>query len=97
MAYVNKMDIMGADFFRVVSMMKERLRRQRRAHPAAHRHRSRFQGHHRPASSMKAEIYYDDDGQAPSTISEIPEDLKDMAEEYHAAADRGRRRKPTKN
>ena len=26
MAYVNKMDIMGADFFRVVSMMKEKIK-----------------------------------------------------------------------
>ena len=37
LAYVNKMDIMGADFFRVVRMMKERLKTHRRTHPAAHR------------------------------------------------------------
>ena len=50
MAYVNKMDIMGADFFRVVDMMKDRLGANARAHPASHRQRGRFQGHHRPGA-----------------------------------------------
>ncbi len=37
MAYVNKMDIMGADFYRVVQMMKERLQVQRRSDSASDR------------------------------------------------------------
>ena len=37
MAYVNKMDITGANFFRVVDMMKDRLQRQCGARSAAHR------------------------------------------------------------
>ncbi len=38
MIYVNKMDIMGADFYNVLDMMHDRLKCQRRPHPAAHRH-----------------------------------------------------------
>ena len=37
MAYVNKMDIMGADFYNVVDMMHDRLHCERGADPAAHR------------------------------------------------------------
>ena len=39
MIYVNKMDIMGADFYRVLDMIARAPEVQRRAHPAAHRQR----------------------------------------------------------
>ncbi len=41
MAFVNKMDIMGADFFNVVGMMKDRLEVQRSADPASDRRQRR--------------------------------------------------------
>ena len=42
MAYVNKMDIMGANFYRVVDMMKERLKTNPVADPTADRCRGYF-------------------------------------------------------
>ena len=47
-AYVNKMDIMGADFFRVVDMMKERLHSNAVPIQLAHRQGSYLHRHHRP-------------------------------------------------
>ena len=47
-AFVNKMDRTGADFDRVVRMMRERLARQPGADPASHRDGGQLPGRHRP-------------------------------------------------
>ncbi|MBE5780048.1 MAG: elongation factor G [Clostridiales bacterium] len=81
MAYVNKMDIMGADFFRVVSMMKERLGANAVPIQLPIGKESDFKGII-DLVRMKAEIYYDDEGKDVRE-EEIPADLMDLAEEYH--------------
>ena len=83
MAYVNKMDILGADFFRVVDMMKSRLG----AHPVPLQlpigYEDTFKGFV-DLVDMKAVIYTDDLGKT-SEASEIPEDMQEQAEEYRQA------------
>ena len=81
MAYVNKMDIMGADFFRVVNMMKERLGANAVPIQLPIGKEADFKGII-DLVRMKAEVYYDDEGKDVRD-EEIPEDLKEMAEEYH--------------
>ena len=81
MAYVNKMDIRGADFFRVVSMMKERLGANAVPIQLPIGKEADFKGII-DLVRMKAEVYYDDEGKDVRD-EEIPEDLKEMAEEYH--------------
>ena len=81
MAYVNKMDIMGADFFRVVDMMKERLGANAVPIQLPIGKEADFKGII-DLVRMKAEVYYDDEGKDVRD-EEIPEDLKEMAEEYH--------------
>ena len=79
LAYVNKMDIVGADFYRVVSMMKERLQANAVPIQLPIGSEADFKGLV-DLLKMKAEIYTDDLG---NTIdeTEIPADLKDAAEE----------------
>ena len=83
LAYVNKMDIVGADFYRVVSMMKERLQANAVPIQLPIGSEADFKGLV-DLLKMKAEIYMDDLG---NTIdeTEIPADLKDAAEEARAA------------
>ena len=83
LAYVNKMDIVGADFYRVVSMMKERLQANAVPIQLPIGSEADFKGQV-DLLKMKAEIYTDDLG---NTIdeTEIPADLKDAAEEARAA------------
>ena len=83
LAYVNKMDIVGADFYRVVSMMKERLQANAVPIQLPIGAEADFKGQV-DLLKMKAEIYTDDLG---NTIdeTEIPADLKDAAEEARAA------------
>ena len=80
MAYVNKMDILGADFYRVVDMMKTRLG----AHPVPIQlpigYEDTFKGIV-DLIDMKAIIYTDDLGKT-SEETDIPEDLKENAELY---------------
>ena len=80
MAYVNKMDITGADFFNVMKMMRERLN----ANPVAVQipigAEDTFKGLV-DLIDMKAIIYEDDLGKVADTV-EIPDDLKATAEEY---------------
>ena len=78
LAYVNKMDIVGADFYRVVSMMKERLQANAVPIQLPIGSEADFKGLV-DLLKMKAEIYMDDLG---NTIdeTEIPADLKDAAE-----------------
>ena len=83
LAYVNKMDIVGADFYRVVSMMKERLQANAVPIQLPIGAEADFRGQI-DLLKMKAEIYTDDLG---NTIdeTEIPADLRDSAEEARAA------------
>ena len=81
LAYVNKMDITGADFFRVVEMMKERLHANAVPIQLPIGVESSFVGLV-DLVRMKAEIYVDEMG---TTMDEtdIPADLVEMAQEYH--------------
>lgn len=82
MAYVNKMDIMGADFYRVVDMMKDRLKCNAVPIQLPIGSESDFKGLI-DLLEMKAYIYADDDrlGQHIS-VEDIPADMQEKAEEY---------------
>ena len=82
MAYINKMDIMGADFFRVVGMIHDRLRVTAVPIQLPIGRESSFRGII-DLMSMKADVYYDDLGK-DMREEEIPEDMRELAEEYHA-------------
>jgi len=81
LAYVNKMDITGADFFNVVSMMKERLGANAVPIQLPIGRESDFVGIV-DLIEMKAIIYHDDDGKNTDDAP-IPEDMMELAEEYH--------------
>ena len=81
MAYVNKMDIMGADFYRVVDMMKDRLKCNAVPIQLPIGAEDEFRGII-DLVEMKAYIYYDDLGK-DIRIEEIPEDMKEKAQQYH--------------
>ena len=80
MAYVNKMDITGADFFNVMKMMQERLQ----ANPVAIQlpigSEDTFSGIV-DLIKMEAIIYEDDLGKVADEVA-IPDDMKDLADEY---------------
>ena len=80
MAYVNKMDIMGADFFRVVDMMKERLGANAVPIQLPIGKEGDFKGII-DLVRMKAEVYYDDEGKDVRE-EDIPAELQDLADEY---------------
>ena len=82
MAYVNKMDIMGADFYNVVKMMKERLKCNAVPIQLPIGAEDTFKGII-DLLEMKAYVYYDDLGK-DIRVEEIPEDMKELAERYHA-------------
>lgn len=82
MAYVNKMDIMGADFFRVIRMMKDRLHANAVPIQLPIGVEATFKGIV-DLVRMKAEVYYDDDGK-DVRLEEIPENLRELANEYRA-------------
>ena len=81
MAYVNKMDIMGADFYRVVQMMKDRLKCNAGPIQLPIGSEDTFKGII-DLVTMKAEIYYDDLGKDVRE-EDIPEDMRELAEKYH--------------
>jgi elongation factor G len=83
MAFVNKMDISGADFFNVVSMIKSRLGKNAVPIQLPIGKEDEFIGII-DLFEMKAYFYKDDKGDDIS-IEEIPADLKDSAEKYRAA------------
>ncbi len=83
MAYVNKMDITGADFFRVVQMMKDRLRTNPVPIQLPIGKESSFRGII-DLMNMEADIYYDDMGK-DMRVEAIPEDMQELAEEYRNA------------
>lgn len=82
MAYVNKMDIMGADFYRVVKMMHDRLKCNAVPIQLPIGAEDVFKGLI-DLVEMKAYVYYDDLGK-DIRVEEIPEDMKELAEEYHS-------------
>ena len=82
MAYINKMDIMGANFYRVIDMMKSRLK----THPVPIQlpigAEDTFRGII-DLMNMEADVYYDDMGK-DMRVEPIPEDMREKAEEYRA-------------
>ncbi|MDE5769092.1 MAG: elongation factor G [Oscillospiraceae bacterium] len=80
MAYVNKMDIMGADFYRVVEMMKDRLHCNAVPIQLPIGAEETFKGII-DLVEMKAYVYYDDLGK-DIRVEEIPDDMKEKAQEY---------------
>ena len=80
MAYVNKMDIMGADFYRVLRMMHDRLKCNAVAIQLPIGAEDTFKGLI-DLVEMKAYIYTNDLG-TDIQITDIPEDMKDLANEY---------------
>ena len=83
MAYVNKMDIMGADFYNVVAMMKDRLNCNAFPIQLPIGSENLFRGII-DLVRMRAEVYYDDLGK-DFRDEEIPADMLEKAEEYRAA------------
>jgi len=80
MAYVNKMDIMGADFYNVVSMMKDRLSCNAVPIQLPIGSEDTFKGIV-DLVEMNADVYYDEMGN-DMRVEEIPADMKEKAEEY---------------
>jgi len=80
MAYVNKMDIMGADFYRVLRMMHDRLKCNAVAIQLPIGAEDTFKGLI-DLVEMKEYIYTNDLG-TDIQITDIPEDMKDLANEY---------------
>ncbi|MDD2447511.1 MAG: elongation factor G [Tissierellia bacterium] len=80
LCFVNKMDIVGADFFRTTAMIKDRLK----ANPVPIQlpigKEDTFNGMV-DLVEMNAEVYHDDLGQQIE-ITDIPDELKDLAIEY---------------
>ena len=82
MGYVNKMDINGANFYRVVDMMHERLHANAVPIQLPIGAESEFRGII-DLMTMDADVYYDDLGK-DMRVEPIPEDMKELAEEYRA-------------
>ncbi|MBC5580292.1 elongation factor G [Anaerofilum sp. BX8] len=83
MIYVNKMDIMGANFYHVLDMVKERLKANAVPIQLPIGKEDTFKGII-DLIDMTADIYYDDLGK-DIRVEEIPEDMKAKAQEYHDA------------
>ena len=80
MIYINKMDIMGADFYNVLRMIDERLKCNAVPIQLPIGKEADFRGII-DLVEMKADVYYDEMGK-DMRVEEIPEDMKDLAEEY---------------
>lgn len=83
MAYVNKMDIMGADFYNVVQMMHDRLKCNAVPIQLPIGSEDTFRGII-DLLEMKADVYYDDLGK-DMRVEDIPEDMREKAEQYRTA------------
>jgi len=81
MVYVNKMDIMGADFFRVLDMIHERLKCNAVPIQLPIGSETFFKGNV-DLLTMKANVFYDELGK-DVRVEDIPEDMVDICEEYH--------------
>ena len=80
MAYVNKMDITGADFYHVIQMMRDRLHTNAIAIQLPIGAEDTFNGII-DLVKMEAIVYEDDLGKVSKEV-EIPEDMRDIAEDY---------------
>ena len=80
MAYVNKMDITGADFYHVIQMMRDRLHTNAVAIQLPIGAEDNFQGVV-DLVKMEAIVYEDDLGKVSKEV-EIPDDMLEMAEDY---------------
>ena len=80
MIYVNKMDIVGADFFNVLNMVHERLKCNAVPIQLPIGSEENFKGII-DLVDMNADVYYDDLGKDMRT-EEIPENMKELAQEY---------------
>ena len=80
MIYVNKMDIMGADFYHVLDMVHDRLKCNAVPIQLPIGSEETFKGII-DLVDMNADIYYDDLGKDMRT-EEIPEDMRELAEQY---------------
>ncbi len=81
MVYVNKMDINGANFYRCVNMLKERLHANAVPIQLPIGAEQTFRGIV-DLMNMEADVYYDDLGK-DMRVEPIPEDMREQAEEYH--------------
>ena len=81
MIYVNKMDIMGADFYNVLHMIEDRLKCNAVPIQLPIGAEDTFKGII-DLVEMNADIYYDDLGK-DMRVEEIPADMVDLANEYH--------------
>ena len=81
MIYVNKMDIMGADFFNVLRMIDERLKCNAVPIQLPIGKEADFRGIV-DLVEMNADVYYDEMGK-DMRVEEIPADMMDLAQEYH--------------
>ncbi|MEI3347352.1 MAG: elongation factor G [Dysosmobacter sp.] len=81
MIYVNKMDIMGADFYNVLHMIEDRLKCNAVPIQLPIGSEETFKGII-DLVEMDADIYYDDLGK-DMRVEPIPEDMMDLANEYH--------------
>ena len=81
MIYVNKMDIMGADFYNVLDMVRDRFKCNAVPIQLPIGSEDTFKGIV-DLINMDAEVYYDDMGNDVRR-EEIPEDMKELAEKYH--------------
>ena len=82
MIYVNKMDIMGADFYNVIDMIHDRLKANAVPIQLPIGKEADFRGII-DLIEMNADIYYDELGQ-DMRVEEMPEDMRDLAEEYRS-------------
>ena len=80
MGYVNKMDIMGADFYHVIDMMKQRLKCNAVPIQLPIGSETFFRGII-DLVEMNADVYYDDLGK-DMRVEEIPDDMKEKAQQY---------------
>ena len=80
MVYINKMDIMGADFFHVINMMVERLKCTPVPIQLPIGAEENFRGIV-DLLHMNAHVYYDDLGK-DIRIEDIPEDMREQAQKY---------------
>ena len=81
MVYVNKMDIMGADFYHVIDMMKDRLKCNAVPIQLPIGAEADFKGII-DLVEMQADVYYDDMG-LDVRREEIPADMLELAQKYH--------------
>jgi len=80
MVYVNKMDIMGADFFRCVKMLRERLKTNAVPIQLPIGSEDQFRGII-DLMNMEADVYYDELGK-DMRVEAVPDDMKELAVQY---------------